>query len=135
LAGLGLAGAFGCEDRPATWVYISAGIVQPACATSRCHVHSSAAAGLQLDTVEGGYLALVGAPPPQNSVPPLPPATPPATPPMSAHHVVPGHPESSVLMFRLRGQGVRKMPPDEPLPDADLELIERWILEGALYDR
>src|SRR5687768_11150428 len=95
-ASLALA-ACGADERPATWVFISAAIVQPACATSRCHVRGSAARGLQLDTVEGGYQLLVGAVPPQNHVPPLPPATP----PQGAHHVVPGRPEASWLMRRL----------------------------------
>jgi hypothetical protein len=49
--------------------------------------------------------------------------------------VIPGQPEASLLLRRLRGEGARRMPPDEPLPRADIELIERWIREGALYDR
>jgi hypothetical protein len=124
-------GGCGADDRPATWVYISAAIVQPSCATARCHARGSAAAGLQLDSIEGGYLLLVGSSPPQNHIPPLPPSTPPA----GSHHVVPGRPEASLLMRRLQGEGARRMPPDDPLPEADIALVERWIREGALYDR
>jgi hypothetical protein len=126
-----LSGGCGADTRPATWVYISSAIVAPSCATARCHSLGSAAKGLQLDTVEGGYFLLVGSPPPQNHIPPLPPSTPPT----GSHHVVPGRPEASLLMRRLRGEGARRMPPDEPLPDEDIALVERWIREGALYDR
>ena len=33
----------------------------------------------------------------------------------------------------LRGQAANlpRMPPDQPLPEADILLIERWLLEGA----
>jgi hypothetical protein len=35
-------------------------------------------------------------------------------------------------MYLLLGIEVRTaMPPDRPLPEADVALIERWILEGA----
>ena len=37
--------------------------------------------------------------------------------------------EIPVGIALLRGQmgGLRRMPPDQPLPDADLDLIEKWI--------
>jgi hypothetical protein len=34
-------------------------------------------------------------------------------------------------MFLLRGEEVLIMPPDVPLPKAEVELIQRWIQEGA----
>ena len=33
----------------------------------------------------------------------------------------------------LRAQGAARMPPDRPLPEADIELVERWILNGATW--
>ncbi len=48
--------------------------------------------------------------------------------------VRPGHPESSQLMHLLRGEGGLIMPPDSPLPDVEIEIVERWILEGATCD-
>lgn len=48
--------------------------------------------------------------------------------------VVPGDPTRSKLMYLLRGEEVRNMPPDVPLPDIDIELIEEWILRGAPCD-
>lgn len=112
---LALAGCAGCagetDERPATWVYIAPTIVIPSCGTVRCHSRFTATEGLQLDTVEGGYAALVG-----------------------GGHVAPGQPQQSRLMFLLRGEEVLQMPPDLRLPDGDIALIERWILEGAPYE-
>jgi hypothetical protein len=44
--------------------------------------------------------------------------------------VVPGDP-ASTLMSLLEGDERRRMPPDAPLPAADIELIRRWIEAGA----
>ena len=104
-----LAGCAGeTDDRPAEWSYISATIIQPNCATSRCHSKFTSTAGLRLDTVEGGYTGLVG-----------------------GGFVVPGEADRSKLLRMLRGEEVWTMPPDVPLPEADVLLIERWIDDGA----
>jgi hypothetical protein len=34
----------------------------------------------------------------------------------------------------LRADGANRMPPDRPLAEADVVLIERWILNGAQKD-
>jgi hypothetical protein len=104
-----LAGCAGeTDDRPREWSYISATIIQPNCASSRCHSQFTSTAGLRLDSVEGGYVGLVG-----------------------GGFVVPGEADRSKLLFMLRGEEVWTMPPDLPLPEADILLIERWIDEGA----
>lgn len=49
--------------------------------------------------------------------------------------VVPGHPESSYLLRKLRGDGMccgERMPPGEPpIGDADFEAIVAWICQDA----
>ena len=42
--------------------------------------------------------------------------------------------ESSALLYLMNGQGSLRMPPDAPLPGADIDLISRWItaLPGAM---
>lgn len=45
--------------------------------------------------------------------------------------VVPGDPEGSLLYQRLKGQGGPVMPPNGPLPDAQIQLIYQWIKQGA----
>lgn len=102
------------DDRPATWSFISTAIVEPACGTSGCHSQWSQVAGVILDTRDVAYKTLVTNPPDGY-----------------APFVVPGQPDQSQLMFLLRGDEIRIMPPDAPLPQADLDLIGQWILEGA----
>ncbi len=46
--------------------------------------------------------------------------------------VVPGEPESSELVRRIRGSSLPLMPPGEPaLTLSDIETIELWIAEGS----
>jgi mono/diheme cytochrome c family protein len=46
--------------------------------------------------------------------------------------VVPGRPQASELMRRIRGQARPRMPLDGPsLADEEIDLIERWIAQGA----
>ena len=48
-----------------------------------------------------------------------------------APFVIPQQPEQSQLMFLLNGDEIRIMPPDAPLPAADVDLIRAWIVDGA----
>jgi hypothetical protein len=51
--------------------------------------------------------------------------------------VVPGRPEESRLLQRLRGQGKERMPPPdagEALPPEQIEQIARWVQQGAVLD-
>jgi len=43
-----------------------------------------------------------------------------------------GNAEGSRLIWLLEGREVRlRMPPEAPLPDKDIDLIYRWILDGV----
>lgn len=50
--------------------------------------------------------------------------------------VVPGNPEASVLVRRIRGQTLPRMPFDGPpyLSDDEIRLIEAWVTQGARDD-
>jgi len=49
--------------------------------------------------------------------------------------VVPGRPDESLLIRKLRGQAGARMPMGRPpLPDATIEKIAKWIALGARYD-
>ena len=116
--GVGLvlaAAAAGCgstsDPRPARWSFISPVIIQPSCATANCHSQLAARSGVVLDTVADGYQQLV-----------------------QRHYVMPGNPDNSSLIALLRAQGSRRMPPDFPLPEADVGLIASWIADGAKWD-
>ena len=50
--------------------------------------------------------------------------------------VVPGKPEAGTLLTYVRGEADERMPPEDegdPLSDAQIALLERWITEGAIW--
>jgi hypothetical protein len=107
-----LAGCGSTEDsRPAKWSFISPVIIQPSCATANCHSQLAERSGVTLDTVADGFQQLI-----------------------QRHFVMPGNPDDSALMALLQGDGTRRMPPDFPLPEADIRLIGAWIADGANWD-
>ena len=100
------------DDRPKRWSFISATIMEPSCATVDCHSKIADRAGVDLHDRATGYRALV-----------------------DRRFVVPGdQTSSSSLMYLLRGQGAVRMPPDSPLPEADIQLIDAWIKNNAPND-
>ena len=128
-AGVSLSSALssGCadvEDRPASWSYVYATIVRPNCTTSNCHTQPTSTAGLRFETRESAYNYLTG-----NTCETI--GTPDPALAVDHNFVVPFQPDSSKLMYMLRGQEVRNMPPDVPLPEVEIDLIAAWILEGA----
>lgn len=133
-----LAGACGgTDDRLAAWEYISPAILQPSCATGSCHSSGAAVSGLDLSDPDRGYTSLTrlwvwiidpqGTPEDgcrafegivacQRNHRPL---------------VTPYDPAQSRLVNMLRARNAPRMPPDRVLPEADIALVERWILNGA----
>lgn len=111
----------GFEERPAAWSYIHAAIISPTCATASCHSNAGSLAGLDLSTRESAYVFLVGR---TCDAPPHPGDAP-------GNFVFPYDPERSRLTYLLRGDETTVMPPDVPLPEVEIALIERWILDGA----
>jgi len=139
LASLMILGA-GCgktDDRPYVWAYLSPVIFQPQCATASCHSRGAAVAGLDFSTPERGYRSLTGL----HSWVATPSASP--TDPSCQQagstwlcaearpFVVPYAPGESRLVAMLRAHDAPRMPPDRPLPEPDIRLVERWILNGA----
>jgi hypothetical protein len=144
VAAVTVAGFAGCgqvDDRPASWSYISPAIFQPNCASTSCHGPAAAVSGLDFSTPDRGYTSLtdlwtwvVVAPdagPPPSGVPcstidgtlvceqqlrPL---------------VTPYDPAGSRIVNMLRARDAPRMPPDRPLTEPDIELVETWILNGA----
>jgi hypothetical protein len=122
-----LAGCASEDDRPPTFTYVYTTILQPSCATIGCHNRYAQTYGFRFDTLHGTYAYLTGVV--CNEDEPDPPGEP------AGNFVRPGDPERSKLMHLLRAEDVpRRMPPDRALPDVDIDLIERWILEGARCD-
>ncbi len=107
--------AAGCgsatDDRPHTWAFISATITEPSCATVNCHSQFTQRAGLDLSARNVGYYTLV-----------------------NGFYVIPQDSAGSSLTYVLNASGSLRMPPDNPLPIADIQLIEKWIDAGANND-
>ncbi|HVV82129.1 MAG TPA: c-type cytochrome domain-containing protein [Kofleriaceae bacterium] len=106
-----------CDDDPSppSWSRVSAAVMRPSCGTVACHSAVARRADLVLDSEEAGYASLVDADP--------------------EPFVRAGDPGHSELMYLLAGVDVaRMMPPDAPLPEADVELVKRWICAGAEDD-
>jgi hypothetical protein len=140
LAGL-VAGCNGEDRRPPVWSYISPVIMQPNCATVSCHSRAAAVAGLDFSDPDRGYSSLTrlwvlvvdptgvggaycgtvnGVVVCEKQLRPL---------------ITPYDPAQSKLIHMLRAQDASRMPPDRPLPEADIQLVERWILNGALKNQ
>jgi hypothetical protein len=112
------------DDRWPVWSYLSPAIVQPRCATASCHSKGSAESGLDLSSVASGYASMTTLSLPLRDKPDQYPR----------RLVVPYDPDQSRLIWMMRADGARSMPPDRPLADADIRLFEHWILNGAQND-
>jgi hypothetical protein len=105
----GAGGILGCggdtDDRPTRWSFISATIIEPSCATANCHSAITQRAAVDLSDRDVGYDTLI-----------------------NRRFVLPGDTTgSSTLIYLMNGEGSLRMPPDGPLPSADIDLISRWI--------
>jgi hypothetical protein len=105
VAAVALAACEEADNRPVTLEYITVAILQPACSQYVCHSSYRKERGYAFDTVAAAKLSLQ----------PL---------------VVPNDLEASLLNTVLIRR-VKRMPYDAPLPDKDIELIQRWIEGGA----
>ena len=85
-------------------------------------------AGLDLSTAEAGYNDLL-----KQKLPRVP-GSPPERPNVPRQLVIPGNPGQSRIVNMMRAFGAARMPPDRPLAEADIALIEEWILAGAKND-
>jgi hypothetical protein len=135
LALLGSALGCGADTRPATWAYIAPVILEPSCATVSCHGRAAAVAGLDFSDPDRAYTSLMGL-----KVWIVDPTGTDGCKPVDGvvvcqknfrPMVTPYNPEQSRLVNMLRGRNAARMPPDRPLPEADIELIEKWIRSGA----
>jgi hypothetical protein len=106
------------DDRSPTWSYIHAAIIAPSCATASCHSALVSADGRDLSTPEHAYAALTG----RTCDAPSHPGEP------GLDHIRNG------FLAALRADGRALMPPDQPLPRVEIEMIEQWFEAGARCD-
>jgi len=91
------------DARPATFEVVSLAVLAPACGTVACHSSTTKVQGYAFDTLDGARASL-------------------------RELVRAGAPERSRLLDVITS---RQMPPDAPLADQDVALIEQWITGGA----
>lgn len=120
-------GCGGDDQRPAEWAYIQPVLLAPSCATASCHSKAAAVVGLDLSAPEVAYRSLTRL---ETKVI-RDPGTPDGTQLYTRPLVSPCRPAESRLVNMLRARGAQRMPPDRPMAEADIALIERWILAGA----
>jgi hypothetical protein len=102
------------DDRPATLEVVTLTILAPNCGQVQCHSSTTRREGYAFDTVEGAREAL--------DVDGL----------KVREAIDAGEPLENDLMYVLDGvTGFARMPPDTPLHDEDIALIETWLLAGA----
>jgi hypothetical protein len=108
-----LAAACGIEPdtRPETLDYVVEAILAPDCGRGGCHSSDTRAHDLEFDTIAAASAAL-------------------QTRQRNQMMVVPGSPTTSFLVTVLT-DSQSPMPPDVPLPNADIALITAWIADGA----
>lgn len=137
VCGLALAACGGTKDgRDPEWAYIAPVLLRPNCATTSCHSRAAAVAGLDFSDSDRAYTSLTGLrvgihDPGASGLNCLPEGQ---TVVCQREHrplVTPYNPSQSRLVAMLRARGASRMPPDRPLPEPDIELIEAWILAGA----
>ena len=129
----------GCgeDTRPPVWGYISSALLAPNCATVSCHSRAAAVSGLDFSDPDRGYTSLTGLwvwiVDPEGTIEDgcLPMHGTVVCQRGRRPLVVPYDPDQSRMVHMLRARGAPRMPPDRPLPEADIRLIERWILNGA----
>ncbi|HEY2731159.1 MAG TPA: hypothetical protein VGK52_14550 [Polyangia bacterium] len=111
------------DQRPAQWSYIYPAIIEPSCATASCHSDFTRRAGVNFGFSDEAYFQLTQ----RHFV--VQCAAPPATPDAAclARAV-----DDSEVIHLMRAEGASRMPPDFPLPDADIQLIGAWIANNAL---
>jgi mono/diheme cytochrome c family protein len=92
------------SQKPATWEKVYKDILEPKCVA--CHRGRKISGGVRFD----GY-------------------------PVTLANVEPGHPEKSNLWNQVSHVSKQRMPPEwlgeSPLSDDEVDLIKRWISEGA----
>jgi hypothetical protein len=124
LALLAVGTAVGCggvDNRPATWSFVYSAIIEPSCATANCHSAIAARASVDLSSRDVAYTNLTS----RNFVI-ANDARAQAAGLTDAERV-----ERSTILPLMRAVGNLRMPPDQPLPSADIDLIQTWIQNGA----
>lgn len=102
------------DSRPATLEVVTLTVLAPSCGQVQCHSSSTTREkNYAFDTVEGTREAL-------------------GTNGLKVNEAVArGLPLENDLMNVINADGFERMPPDTPLADEDIVLLEKWLVAGA----
>jgi hypothetical protein len=101
------------DTRPETADYIIEAILAPSCGRGGCHSSETKAHDIAFDTIPAALAAMNGSGGGHGRV-----------------LVIAGSPNDSELVTILTDTR-EPMPEDAPLPDVDIDLITRWVADGA----
>ncbi len=102
------------DDRPATLANITESILKPTCAAAECHSAFVQQNGYDFSTVAAARLSF-------QDDPVL----------VDVDDIGTTTPPTLILNLTLeQGPGARRMPYDAPLPNADIDLIQKWLESG-----
>lgn len=99
------------DTRPETADYISEAILAPNCGRGACHSSVARVHGFTFDTIDASIVSMKA----ELHGKPL---------------VIPADTASQLVTILSTSKGI--MPPDAPLPQADIDLITRWVADGAM---
>jgi hypothetical protein len=102
------------DDRPQNLDYITKSILAPSCGAAVCHSSFRQEDGLVFDTVDNARVTF-------QSDPQL----------IGFQETDPNKTPGLILNLTTEQEGAPRMPYDQPLPDADIALIEDWLKAGA----
>ena len=114
--------------------------MQPSCASASCHSRAVAAAGLDFSNPVRGFTSLTGLwvwiVDPTGAIDQGCRELDGTRVCQREHRslVIPFDPAQSRLIQLMRARATPRMPPDRPLPEVDIRLVEAWILDGARAD-
>jgi hypothetical protein len=107
------------DDRPVSFEYITTAILRPSCGGASCHSTQNQRAGYILDEPGPAYETL--------SEKLVPCTDGPGSCDLTDRDLAP----IFYLMITKPPNGKDRMPLDAPLPQADIDLIGRWLVAGA----
>jgi hypothetical protein len=110
------------DERPNQWSFIYPAIIEPSCATASCHSDFTRRAGVNFGYSDEAYFQMT-----QRHFVVM------CADPNDAACLARAVNDSEVI-YLMRAQGAKRMPPDFALPDADINLIASWIANGAKND-
>lgn len=93
------------DERPVSFEVVSLSVLAPSCGQVQCHSSTSNIQGYAFDTLDGARAAL--------------------------RRLAGATASQSKIVEVMRASGGERMPPDAPLAEEDIQLVEAWIDAGS----